>query len=149
MNKNKPNFYTQTKRLICDWSDKKNHLIHHRMLKFYARHGMLVENVHEKISSRQSKWLEKNINFNTQKGNKAKNDFKKDFYKLLNNSFYGKTMENVRKSKYRFQKKPLKKLYNNNQSYSLREFINLMKIVIDIKINKMKLRWFICIYLLR
>ena len=40
--------------------------------------------------------MEKYINFNTQKRNRAKNDFEKDFYKLLNNTFYGKTMQNVR-----------------------------------------------------
>ena len=66
------------------------------MLKFYVRHGMVVDKTHEIISFKQSKWLEKYINFNTQKRNKAKNDFEKDFYKLLNNAFYGKTMENVR-----------------------------------------------------
>ena len=56
-----------------------------------------LKKLHEKISSRQSKWLdEKLINFNTQKRNRAKNEFEKDFYKLLNNVFYGKAMENVR-----------------------------------------------------
>ena len=58
------------------------------------------------ISFRQSKWLEKYINFNTQKRNQAVNDFEKDFYKLLNNAFYGKTMENVRnRLKIKFVKK--------------------------------------------
>ena len=66
------------------------------MLKFYVRHGMVVEKVQEIKSFRQSGWLEKYINFNTQKGNKANIDFDKDFYKLLNNAFYRKTMENVR-----------------------------------------------------
>ena len=88
--------YTPTKKLICDWSNKKNYLIHYRMLKFYVRHGMIVDKVHEIISFKQSKWLEKYINFITQKRNQAVNDFEKDFYKLLNNAFYGKTMENVR-----------------------------------------------------
>ena len=89
--------YTQNKNLICDWSDKKNYLIHYRNLKVYVRHGVTVDKVHKIISFRQNRWLEKFINFNTQKRNKAKKDFEKDFYKLLYNAFYGKTMENVRK----------------------------------------------------
>ena len=91
----KPDTYTQTKKLICDWSDKKNFLILYRMLKFHVRHCMIVDKVHEIISFRQSRWLEKYISFNTQKRNKALNEFEKDFYKLLNNAFYRKTMENV------------------------------------------------------
>ena len=66
------------------------------MLKFYLRHGMFVENVHEVISFEKSKWLKRYIDHNTSKRNKAKSVFEKDFYKLLNNAFYGKTMENVR-----------------------------------------------------
>ena len=92
----KPDIYTQTRKLICDLTDKKNYLVHYRMLKFYNRHGLIVDKVHSVISFKQSKWLEKRINFNTQKRNNAVNDFEKDFDKILNNSFYGKTMENVR-----------------------------------------------------
>ena len=91
----KPDTYIQTKKLICDWSDKKNYLVHYRMLKFYIRHGMIVEKVHNIISFKQSRWLEKNMNLNTQRRNQAVNDFEKDFYKLLNNAFYGKTYEIV------------------------------------------------------
>ena len=91
-----PKNYVSHKKLICDWTDKKNYLIHYRMLKFYVRHGMKVKKVHSVISFRQSKWLEKYIDFITQKRNQAVNDFEKVFYKLLNNAFYGKTMENVR-----------------------------------------------------
>ena len=106
MKENKPDTYTSTKKLICDWSDKKNYLVHYRMLKFYIRHGMIVDKIHTVISFRQSRWLEKYISFNTKKRNKAKNDFEKDFYKLLNNAFYGKTMENVRnRLKIKFIKK--------------------------------------------
>ena len=130
--------YIQTKKLICDWSDKKNYLVHYRMLKFYLRHGMIVDKVHNIISFKQSRWLEKYINFNTQKRNKAVNDFEKDFYKLLNNAFYGKTMENVRnrlkikfikKDEYREIKKQQSKLtfngihksYENCDSYTLKQ----------------------------
>ena len=92
----KPENYTKSKKLICDWTDKKKYLIHYRILKFYVRHGMIVEKIHEIISFKQSRWLEKYISFNTQKRNKAKNDFEKDFFKLLVNAAFGKFLENVR-----------------------------------------------------
>ena len=134
----KPDNYTSTKKLICDWSAKKNYLVHYRMLKFYIRHGMIIDKVHNIISFKQNKWLEKNISFNTQKRNKAKNDFEKDFYNLLNNAFYGKTMENVRnRLKIKFIKKDdyreiikqqskltfngIHKSYNNCDSYTFEE----------------------------
>ena len=66
------------------------------MLKFYVRHGMVVEKVHEILSFKQSRWLEGYISFNTQKRSKAKNDFEKDFFKLLVNAAFGKFLENVR-----------------------------------------------------
>ena len=102
----RPDTYVQSSKLMCDWSDKKNYLVQYRMLKFYTRLGMIVDKVHNIISFKQNKWLEKYISFNTQKRNQAVNDFEKDFYKLLNNAFYGKTMENVRnRLKIKFIKK--------------------------------------------
>ena len=96
MNKIKPENYTKSKKIICDWTDKKKYLIHYRMLKFYVRHGMIVEKIHEIISFKQSKWLERYISFNTQKRNTAKNDYEKDFFKLLVNAAFGKLSENIR-----------------------------------------------------
>ena len=130
--------YTQNKKLISDWTDKKNYLVHYRMLKFYVRHGMVIEKIHEVKSFKQTKWLEKYKNFNTQKRNKAVNDFEKDFYKLLNNAFYGKTMENVKnRLKIKFVKKDdyreitkqqskltfngIHKSYENCDSYTFKE----------------------------
>ena len=66
------------------------------MVRFYVRHGMVVDKIHAIISFKQSNWLEKKINFDTRKRNKAKNEFEKDFYKLFNNAIYSETMENVR-----------------------------------------------------
>ena len=77
------------------------------MLKFYVRHGLIVDKVHKVISFKQSKWLEKDINFATQKRNQAVNELEKDFYKLLKIEFYGKTTENVRN---RLKKNLLKKM---------------------------------------
>ena len=65
------------------------------MSNIYVRQGMVVAKVREIISFRQSKWLERYINFSTQKTNQAVKDLEKDFYKLLNNAFYGKLRENV------------------------------------------------------
>ena len=79
MNKIKPKNYTKSENVICDWTDEKKYLIHYRMLKFYVRHGMVVEKIHENISFKQSKWLERYISFNIQKRNKAKNDFERLF----------------------------------------------------------------------
>ena len=75
-----PDTYFQTRKFNCDWSYKKNCLVQYRMLKFYVRHGNVVENVHTVISFTQSKRLEKYLSFITQKRHKAKNDFEKDFY---------------------------------------------------------------------
>ena len=96
LKKIKPKNFIKSKKLLCDWTDKKNYLVHYRMLKFYVRHGMVVDKIHEIISFEQSKWLEQYLNFNTQERNKAKNDFEKDFFKLLNSAFDGKTLETIR-----------------------------------------------------
>ena len=96
MKKIKPKNYTKSKKLICDWTDKKRYLILYSMLKFYVRHGMIVEKIHEIISFKQSRTLEKYISFNTQKRNRAKNDFEKDFSKLLVNAAFGNFLEKVR-----------------------------------------------------
>ena len=136
----KPDTYIQTKKLICDWSDKKKLLVHYRMLKFYLRYGMIVDKVHNIISFRQRRWLEKYIYFKTQKRNQAVNDFENDFYNLLNNAFYGKTMENVRnRLKIKFVKKDdyreilkqqskltfngIHKSYENCDSYTHKQFL--------------------------
>ena len=96
MNKIKPKNNTKSKKLLGGWTDKKKYLIHYRMLKIYVGHGMIVEKIHEIISFKQSKWLERYNSFNTQKRNKAKNDFEKGFFKFLVNAAFGKFLENVR-----------------------------------------------------
>ena len=72
---------------------------------------MVVEKIHEIISFKQSKYLEKYISFNTQKRNRAKNEFEKDFIKLLVNAAFGKFLENVRN---RLRLELLKKDYIKN-----------------------------------
>ena len=100
-NKIKPKKYTESKKLICDWTVKKKYLIHYRTLKFFVSRGMVVEKVQGIISFKQSKWLERQISFNTQKRNSAKNDFENDFFKLLINAAFDIFLENVR-NRFRF-----------------------------------------------
>ena len=63
------------------------------MSKFYVKHGKVVKKIHEFFPFKQRKWLEKYIRFYTQKRNRAKNDFEKDFFKLLVNAAFGKFLE--------------------------------------------------------
>ena len=76
---------------------------------------MVVDKIHEINSFKQKKWLGNYKNFITQKRNKAKSDFEKDFNKLLNNAFYGNCMENLRKRlEVEFKKKDYYKNFKNN-----------------------------------
>ena len=78
---------------------------------------MIVDKVHNFNSFKQSRRLQKYISFNIQKRNKAKNAFEKDFYKLLNFAFYGKTVKNVRiRLKTKFIKKNKYRETINQQS---------------------------------
>ena len=96
MNSVKQPNYKPTKKLMCDLTNKQKDMIHYRMFKFYTKMGMKVTHIHTIYRFKQSLWLEKYTNHNTQKRTKAKTNFENDLYKLMNNAFFGKTMENVR-----------------------------------------------------
>ena len=87
MKNKKPKNHTKAKILLCDRSDKKNYLVPYKRLKFYVKHGMTVDKIHEINSFKQNMWLRKSISFITQKRNRAKIEFEKNFYKLLNKAF--------------------------------------------------------------
>ena len=84
-------------KLVCNLYDKKNHVLHTRSLRQVLNHGLMLKKVHRVIQFNKKAWLKPYIDMNTELRKEVKNDFEKDFFKLMNNSVLGKTMENVRK----------------------------------------------------
>ena len=85
----------KTKKLVCNLHNKKNYVGHINILKQALNHGLKLKKVHRIIEFEQEAWLKKYIDFNTDLRAKATNDFEKDFFKLMNNAIFGKTMKNV------------------------------------------------------
>ena len=84
-------------KLICSFLPKKHYVLHYKNLKQYLKEGMILKNVHQGIKFYQKPWMEPYIRKNTDLRKDAKNTFEKDFFKLMNNSVFGKTIENIRK----------------------------------------------------
>ena len=84
-------------KLVCNLYDKNNYVVHIRSLKQALNHGLIFKKVHRVIQFNQKAWLKEYIDMNTELRKQAKDDFEKDFFKLMNSSVFGKTMENVRK----------------------------------------------------
>ena len=86
-----------TAKLIPNLMDKKEYVVHYRNLKFYLEHGLKLTKVHAAIKFQQSDWMKPYISLNQLMRMNATNEFEIEFFKLMNNTVFGKTCENQKK----------------------------------------------------
>ena len=84
-------------KLVFNLCDTNNYFFHIRSLKQASDRGLILKKVHNVSQFNQEAWLKEYIDMNTELKKQGKNDFEKNFFKLMNNYVFGKTVENVRK----------------------------------------------------
>ena len=107
-------------KLLQTMFEKSKHVLHYKLLQFYVRLGLHIKKVHRILKFTKSKWLEPFFTLNSAMRKKATNRFEENYYKLMNNSVYGKTIESKRRRlKVDITRDAKKKLHNLHQNSSL------------------------------
>ena len=107
----------KTEKLLLTLKDKENYVIHYRKLQLYLSLGMRLKQEHSVLAFDQEDWMEPYTRLNTELRKKAASDFKKNFFKLMNNSVFGRTVENLRK-------RTIVKLVRIDEEKKLRELLS-------------------------
>ena len=86
------------KKLVPNLRDKIKYIVHYKNLQYYLSSGMKLIKIHRILNFKEYDWLKEYIDFNTEKGKQNTDVFSKNFFKLLINSIYGKSMKNLYKA---------------------------------------------------
>lgn len=122
-------------KLCGTFNDKKDYVVHIKNLQLYLKLGLKLKTIHRGVKFNQSTWLKEWIDLNTNFRKVAKNDFEKDYFKLMNNAVFGKTMENVR------DRNEIKIAFDEEyfQKYVSKPNFNTSKILVEDKMKLMKM----------
>jgi DNA polymerase type B, organellar and viral len=102
--------HDKSMKLLSTYYPKQEYVVHYMLLKYWLFKGVKITKIHRVMYCRQSYWLKEYIDFNCSKRSEATNKFLQDLYKLIMNSFYGKTCENVRNQR-------ILKIYHDSKSF--------------------------------
>lgn len=88
----------KVRKLVLNLGDKRvYYVVHYVNLKQYLAPVLKLRKIHRLIRFNHSQWLKKYINLHTALRASATTDLDEDFFKLMKNAMFGKTMENIRK----------------------------------------------------
>lgn len=129
------------RKLIPNLRDKEKYTIHYKNLALYTSLGLVCKKIHRVLAFNQKPWMEPYIAKNTELRKKTKSAFEKDLFKLMNNSVYGKTMENLRKRiDFRVVKTSEKeKMIRMLANPALNSIVHFSKELLGFKLNKTRL----------
>ena len=130
-------------KLLKTFQSKQNYAYHYSVLKFYCKQGLQVTRLHKALKFNHSDFMKRYIEQNTKlRQQPGISTFKKHFFKSLNNSCFGKTMENLR-CRYKMvfvENEEKAKLYCNK--YNFEKFAIFREKLFEITLNQKVIRWY-------